>query len=476
MIYHTADSLIPAPQKVKKLDGTLHLPDLKSYYVPPEFGSLAGRLDKLAGKFKLDCRRVAVQSHARLILKKSPLPREGFRITISNDSILLEAADYGGAIYAVNAFTQLLFSAMIRGFEKPELHCAVIEDAPRFAHRGLLLDSARHFQSPAAVKKLLHLMAEFRLNTLHWHLVDSQAWRLQLNTTAGLENVYTLEPGFYTARDIREITALASSLGIAVIPEIDMPGHSFNLLQHYPQYRCANAAGWIGEYCLGNDEAKKFLQNILQEVMELFPASEYIHIGGDEANIDNWEKCPDCRKALQKSNCRDFRELENKFMVEMAEFIRQNNRKPLVYSTNGSQVFPADVTVQAALDIREPLKHIPNGNKIIYSMHTSLYFDYPANLSEPWETWMFEVSERQVYMCDPYIIWPEKVKDFIIGIEACLWTETIPEWRVLAKTMPRIFAFSEAAWSLPEAKDYHNFAARKENLEAAGYIEYLYSL
>ena len=255
-----------------------------------------------------------------------------------------------------------------------------------------------------------------------------------------------------------------------------MPGHSFNLLQQYPQYRCANGTGWISEYCLGNENAKKFLQEILREVMELFPASTYIHIGGDEANSANWEKCPDCRNALQKSNCRDFRELENKFMVEMAEFIQQNNRKPLVYSTNGSQVFPADITVQAALDIREPLKHIPHGNKIIYSMHTSLYFDYPANLSEPWETWMFEVSERAVYMCDPYIIWPEKVKDFIIGTEACLWTETIPEWRVLAKTMPRIFAFSEAAWSLPEVKDYHNFAARKEMLEAAGYIEYLYSL
>ena len=476
MIRHTADSLIPAPQNVQKQDGFFPLLTLKSFYFTPEFGSLSARLDELFCRFKLPCRRVNTPFDAQLVLQKSPLPADGFRITITPASILLEAADYAGAFYAVNALTQMLFAAMIRGFEKPDMHCAIIEDAPRFKHRGLLLDSARHFQTPAAVKKILRVMAEFRLNTLHWHLVDNQAWRLQLQTTAGLENISTLEPGFYTARDIHEITALASSLNIDIIPEIDMPGHSFNLLQQYPQYRCANGTGWISEYCLGNENAKKFLQEILREVMELFPASTYIHIGGDEANSANWEKCPDCRKALQNSNCRDFRELENQFMVEMAEFIQQNNRKPLVYSTNGSQVFPADITVQAALDIREPLKHIPHGNKIIYSMHTSLYFDYPANLSEPWETWMFEVSERAVYMCDPYIIWPEKVKDFIIGTEACLWTETIPEWRIMAKTMPRFFAFSEAAWSLPEVKDYHNFAARKENLEAAGYIEYLYSL
>ncbi len=434
MVRHTADSLIPAPQNVQKQDGFFPLLTLKSFYITPEFGSLSARLDGLFGKFKLACRRVDVQADAQCILKKSPLPREGFRITVTPTSILLEAADYGGAFYAVNALAQMLFAAMIRGFEKPDLHCAVIEDTPRFHHRGLLLDSARHFQSPAAVKKILHLMAEFRLNTLHWHLVDNQAWRLQLNSTAGLENIYTIEPGFYTAADIREITVLASSLNIAIIPEIDMPGHSFNLLQHYPQYSCANGTGWIGEYCLGNESAKKFLQTVLQEVMGLFPASEYIHIGGDEANTANWEKCPDCRKALQNSNCCNFRELENQFMAEMADFIKQNNRKALVYSTNGSQVFPADVTVQVALDIREPLKHTPNGNKIIYSMHTSLYFDYPANMSEPWETWMFEVSERAVYMCDPYIIWPEKVKD------------------------------------------YHNFTARKEMLEAAGYIEYLYTL
>ena len=476
MIRHTADSLIPAPQNVQIQDGFFPLLTLKSFYITPEFGSLSARMDELFCRFKLPCRRVDAPVDAQLVLQKSPLPADGFRITITTTSILLEAADYGGAFYAVNALTQMLFAAMIRGFEKPDMHCAVIEDAPRFNHRGLLLDSARHFQSPAAVKRILRVMAEFRLNTLHWHLVDNQAWRLQLKTTAGLENISTLEPGFYTARDIREITALASSLNIDIIPEIDMPGHSFNLLQQYPQYRCANGTGWISEYCLGNENAKKFLQEILREVMELFPASTYIHIGGDEANSANWEKCPDCRKALQKSNCRDFRELENQFMAEMAEFIKQNNRKPLVYSTNGSQVFPADVTVQAALDIREPLKHIPHGNKIIYSMHTSLYFDYPANLSEPWETWMFEVSERAVYMCDPYIIWPEKVKDFILGTEACLWTETIPEWRIMAKTMPRFFAFSEAAWSLPEVKDYHKFAARKEMLEAAGYIEYLYSL
>ena len=245
-------------------------------------------------------------------------------------------------------------------------------------------------------------------------------------------------------------------------------------LEYFPQYACENADGVVGEFCLGNEEGKTFIKSVLDEVMELFPDSRYIHIGGDEAETRSWDKCPRCRRAMQEANCSTMRQLENKFMIEMSRHVVAAGRIPVQWGTCSDQRYPVDTVIQTWLDIREPLRVAANGNKVIYSVHTSLYFDYPAKLSEPFETWMFELSERGVYMTDPYIIWPDAVKDAILGTEACLWTEQVPQWRVIRKILPRLAAYSECAWSLPENKDYHNFAQRREYLESAGWVDYLY--
>ena len=171
-----------------------------------------------------------------------------------------------------------------------------------------------------------------------------------------------------------------------------------------------------------------------------------------------------------------MRELENAFMVELSRFIVKSGRTPMIWGTCSGQIYPDDTIIQIWLDIREPLKVAPHGNKMIYSVHSSLYFDYPANLSEPWETWMFALDEKGVYMTDPYIIWADQVKDHILGTEACLWTETIPQHRVFAKLFPRIIAYSECAWSKPEKKSWSDFIRRKELLEAAGYFDYMKGL
>ena len=168
-----------------------------------------------------------------------------------------------------------------------------------------------------------------------------------------------------------------------------------------------------------------------------------------------------------------MRELENRFMIEMTRFPVERGRTPMLWGTCSGQTYPPDTIIQSWLDIREPLRVAPNGNKVVYSVHSSLYFDYPANPSEPFETWMFELSEKGVYMTDPCIIWEEKVRDAILGTEACLWTEMVPEWRVMRKILPRLGAYAECAWSLPEKKLWHDYLRRKELLEAAGYYDYL---
>ena len=470
---NTLDVLIPAPQKVIKYSGTMPGNILKNFYLDKEFAALQIAAGELFAYFDLP----AVQStekNAVWSLQKNPaLPPESYTIEVQSSGMTLCAADMRGALYALNSCRQLFFAAFIRGAAVAEFNCGKIEDAPRFTFRSFHLDSARHFQQVKDIKRVLKLMSIFHLNTFHWHLVDSQGWRLQLKSTAGLENCYTLTPGFFTAADIKEVTDYARQLGIDVIPEVDIPGHAVGTLKFFPQYACCNAQGTPGEFCLGNPESKTFLKQMLTEVMELFPDSEYFHIGGDEAETVNWEQCPLCRKAMQEQNCSNIRQLENNFMIEMTRFVAEHGKKPVIWGTCSGQVYPADTTIQCWLDIREPLRVAPNGNKVIYSVHNSLYFDYPANLSEPWETWMFELSERGVYMTDPFIIWQEKVKDVILGVEACLWTEVVPRHRILQKILPRLFAYSECAWSQPGNKDYVSFCQRKELLESAGFNTFL---
>lgn len=470
------DCLIPAPQRIDVDEKNfLKISDINTFFIEDVFDGFANDIRKLFEFFSLSIKVATDSQKAQFILQRnSALPPESFSVTVTLQGIELSAADPAGAVYALAACRQMFFAAMICGPANARLTCGKVEDFPRFAFRSFHLDSARHFQSTAVIKRMLKLMSQFRLNYFHWHLVDSQGWRLQLKTTAGLENKYTSTPGFYTADDIKEIIDFAAKLNISIIPEVDFPGHSRGTLQYFPQYACVNAEN-PHEFCIGNPESKVFIKNVLREIMDLFPESKYIHIGGDEANSFNWDKCPRCQAAMQAEKCSNIRELENKFMCDIARFVLENGRFPIIWGTCSGQTYQPQTTIQAWLDIREPLRVAPNGNKVIYSVHTSLYFDYPANLSEPWENWMFELSERGVYMTDPYIIWPDKVKDVIIGTEACLWTETIPQWRVIPKLLPRLYAYSECAWSMPEHKDYQDFCRRKELLEAAGYMDYLVS-
>ncbi len=174
---------------------------------------------------------------------------------------------------------------------------------------------------------------------------------------------------------------------------------------------------------------------------------------------------------MKKGGFKTLRELENHFMRELTHFAVEKGRIPIVWGTGTP--FPPETVIQAWLDIREPAKHIGNGCKCIMSVHTSYYFDYPADLNEPHESWMFALPEEGVYMADPYVIWEQQWKDKLLGPEACLWTEYVPEWRIIRKILPRLGAYAETAWSRPENKAWHDFRRRHELLTAAGYEDYL---
>ena len=470
---HSASFLIPAPLQAKLLDGKLPVSTITTFAVADELAAVAAELEKVFAVLEMNVSKVT--DNAVINFKYAPMTNGAWQMSITENGITAAAGDLSGASYAANALAQMLFAATAKALPDDALDCAEITDEPRFQWRGFMLDSARHYQDKEFVKKFLRILSVFRINSFHWHLVDSQGWRYPSKHASKLDAKGRWSVGQYTLDDLREVSQCAKDLGIRIVPEVDVPGHSRIMLASYPEYTC-DPANPGAEFCIGNPETMTFIKNIFAELMEIFPDSPIIHVGGDEADTAGWEKCPVCRKAMEEKGLKSMRELENDFMVELTRFIVSKGRTPMIWGTCSGQVYPDDTIIQVWLDIREPLKVIPNGNKVVYSVHSSLYFDYPANLDEPWETWMFELSEKGVYMTDPYIIWPEKVKDATLGTEACLWTETVPQHRVLAKMFPRIFAYSECAWSAPENKSWHDFIRRKERLEAAGYLDYIKNL
>lgn len=469
------EALIPVPANTVPLTGSLPLQAIKGVYCDETFAFLQNDFSVLGDYLELNL-KAAAETDAAVICKVADTGKNGaWSIRIENGKIVLSAGETTGIRYAFSALTQMLFTAGIEAQKEDALDCVLIEDEPRFTWRSFMLDSARHFQKIDVIKRVLNVCAALRLNTFHWHLVDNQGWRLPISATSKLTAAGRYSDGQYTRAELKDVVAHAKKLGITIVPEVDIPGHSNMLITNYPQLAC-DPANPGSELCIGNPDTLEFMKNVFRELMEIFTESPVIHIGGDEADTAHWEQCGKCRAAMEQRGLKSMRELENAFMVDMSRFIVENGRTPMIWGTCSGQVYPADTIIQVWLDIREPLRVAPNGNKTVYSVHTSLYFDYPANLSEPWETWMFELKESGVYMTDPYIIWAEKVKDSILGTEACLWTETVPQWRVMQKILPRIFAYSECAWSAVDRKDYHDFVSRKELLEAAGYMQYLQQL
>jgi hexosaminidase len=269
-----------------------------------------------------------------------------------------------------------------------------------------------------------------------------------------------------------KIARLGQKNNIKIIPELDIPGHSKMILSSRSIFAC-DPENPGREYCLGNAEGKEFIKKLLDEVMELFPESKIIHVGGDEAETSAWEKCPKCLAAMKEKGFKNMRELENDFMVELANFVLSQGRTPMIWGPGIEQIYPAETIIQTWLNLRDTLRFHSHGNKVVHSVHSSLYFDYPANLNEYWESWMVELTEQGVYMTDPYFKWYEQLKDTVLGLEACLWTETAPQHRIMPKLFPRIFAYAESAWSQEENKNWNDYLRRKNKLEASGYLDFI---
>jgi hexosaminidase len=428
------------------------------------------------------------------------LPPEGFRISFAPGAITLAHADAAGLLYGRAALATLRETAGADG-----LAVGVIEDRPRFRHRGLMLDESRHFFGKAFVLRLLGLMAEHRLNTFHWHLTDGPGWRIEIPAYPKLTDIGawreddTGRPwdwrstrlsftgkkpgdigGFYTEADIREVLARAKSLGIAVIPEIEMPGHAYAALVAYPETACNPASirteGLRGRdvFCATSPEAERLLEAVVDRTAALFPDAPYLHLGGDEVPDTVWKNCPRCAALKEKLGLRTHGELGGVFIRRLAERLAAKGRRVMLWDEAADLPLPPDaaLTVWRTGAATEAARR--SGHPRVLCPIDRLYFDYGQTRDgrgEPRSAGPGLTLEK-VYAFEPS---PGGADDTtLLGVQANLWTEHVvtPE-QAERLLLPRLCALAEIAWSPRASRDFKDFSARLpahlEKLRARGY-------
>jgi hexosaminidase len=366
------------------------------------------------------------------------LPAEAYRLRIQPESITVTAHSEQGVIWALTTAVHLL--------QNGRLPCCEIEDRPRYPHRGVLLDCARHFFPVETVKRVVEGMSLAKLNVLHWHLSDDQGWRIESKRFPKLHEV---SGAFYTQQEVQELVEYARNRGVEVVPELDMPGHTTGILAAYPAYSCTekqvSPASTGGIYptvlCPGKEETFHFLEELLDEIIPLFPGPRF-HIGGDEAPKINWAACPHCRARMRAEGLTELSDLQGYFTRRVQSILKKHGKQAVCWNeTLLAANAPEDVQIQYwTLQHRRAMEpFLRRGGQWIYSDMFELYLDYPYSMT----------SLKKVYHTIPHLgKAPCSQKDGLMGMECCIWTEHITDSKTLEQMLfPRAWAMAELCWS-----------------------------
>ncbi|MBO0936381.1 family 20 glycosylhydrolase [Fibrella sp. HMF5335] len=416
--------------------------------------------------------------------------RETYRLRISPTEIHLQAATTLGALRGVQTLIQL---AALQPNNR-QLPALAIVDRPRFGYRGMHLDVSRHFFPVVFIKKYLDLMALYKLNTFHWHLTDGPGWRLDIKkypklvrqaawrthrtwkewwasprqySREGDANAYG---GYYTQEQARDIVAYAARRGITVIPEIEMPGHSEEVLAVYPQLSCSDKPHVSSEFCLGNDSTFTFLEDVLKEVMAIFP-SRYIHIGGDEASTASWKTCPKCQARIREHHLTDEHALQSYAVRRVGQFLEKHGRRmvgwdEILQGDTPEAPLAEGATVMSWRGESGGIAAARRGHDVIMTPGNYVYFDsYQANpTTQPEAIGGFLPIER-VYGYEPI---PRELTAAqtrrILGVQANLWAEYVSTTEQAEyMVFPRLLALAEIAWSDSSARSWPDFQRRLQD-------------
>ncbi len=516
--------LVPAPRAIETVGAPVLLGAGTSVHHDPELAGAARLLTHRLGAATGWSLPSAPSDRAAIVLRYADdvtdgpatvQPHEGYRLDTSTGRVIIEAAGEAGAHYGVRTLLQLLGERAFRsapiGDDPWTLPGVRIEDAPRCGYRGVLLDVARHFLPKADLLRFIEALAVHKLNVLHLHLTDDQGWRIEIKkyplltqigsrraeTLVGRydknkEGVYDGKPygGFYTQEEIREIVSYAAERHIEVIPEIEMPGHGLAALTAYPWLGCTGGpyAVWThwgisdDVYCAGKETTFEFIEDVLTEVLALFP-SKLIHIGGDECPKGRWKACPLCQQRIREEGLKDEYQLQSYFIHRIERWMHTHGREIIGWDEILQGGISKTANIMSWNGSDPGIKAAQRGNPVIMTPKWYCYFDYSQTSDperyEPLGNTRY-VSVRQAYRLDPCdrLTLPDQKR--IRGVQCNLWTEYIADIRhAQHMVLPRMAALAETGWA-NDRKDYNDFVRRIPALvavykaEGYNYAPYLF--
>ena len=495
-------SIIPQPASVQAAEGVFKLDRKTTIYVESgdsslvrTFAFLNERLLKAAG-FSLPIivgDPLQYGGEKGIFVLNAGLKQEAYHLRISPDRVVVDYGDGAGAFYAVQTILQLLpvniFASERQRGVKWDLPCCDIEDAPRFPYRGMHLDCCLHFFSMDFLKKYIDVMALHKVNRFHWHLTEDQGWRLEIKkyplltekgqwrkeTVIGslYSGFYDGTPygGYYSQDEVRELVKYAAERYVTIIPEIELPGHALAAIACYPELSCgledhyetATKWGIFKQVYCPKEETFKFLEDVFDEVFELFP-SELIHIGGDECPKASWKQCPHCQALIKKLGLKDEYELQSWFIQRMEKYINSKGRQIIGWDEILQGGLAPNAKVMSWLGEEGGIKSAQQHHEVVMAPYPKYYLDY----------WQADPDSEPLAMGGPTLlrtmydynpvpdVLSQEERKYIIGVEGCVWTEYMPTpARVEYMAWPRMCAIAEAGWTT-QGKDWDGFTRRLE--------------
>ena len=511
--------IIPAPVSVKKTSGTFVLDKtvalISNETANAKSADLLNAFIVTKGGFALREAKTLASGQKAIILTSAgadKLPAEGYTIQISANQIKVVGKD-AGLFYAVQSLMQLMPE---KNNDKITIQAAEINDYPRFKYRGMHLDVSRHFFPLSFIKKYIDVLAAYKINTFHWHLTDDQGWRIEIKKypkltsvgaqrngtivgnypgTGGTDN--TPHGGFYTQDEAKQVIAYAASKYITVVPEIEMPGHASAAIAAYPELSAfPERDTWVGEKApwagtrkgknvqqtwgvfddvfVPTDNTFNFLQNVLDEVIALFP-SKYIHIGGDECPKEYWKQSEFCQKFIKDNNLKDEHGLQSYFIQRIEKYVNAKGRSIIGWDEILEGGLAPNATVMSWRGEAGGIEAAKQSHDVIMTPGSAgLYFDHKASTSPDEPLTISGLGSgysnfHKVYNYDPV---PKELtadqKKYIIGVQANVWTEYMETpSKVEYMIFPKIFSLAEIAWSQVERKDFKNFTEERVPLHLA---------
>jgi len=483
-LFSQKNDIIPTPTEQTINNGFMEIENSPEIITESNFNSAATLFKNAIKKLDLNSKKTT-KNRINFSLNEK-LNEEGYILKINTNQIIIEASTETGAIFAFQSLYQLMNLNLKNGIVK--LQNQVIKDSPRFKYRGMHLDVGRHMYPVAFIKKYIDGLAMLKFNNFHWHLTEDQGWRIEIEKYPELNNIgsfrdstlighYTDKPwqfdktrygGFYTKKEIKEVVRYAEERGINVIPEIEMPGHSQAAVSSYPEFGCTGEQvgvaplwGVFKEIYCSKNETFDFLEEIIDEVVELFPG-KYIHIGGDEAPKTNWKACGNCQNVINREELKDEHELQSYFITRMEKYINSKGKQIIGWDEILEGGLAPNATVMSWRGVSGGIEAAKMNHEVIMTPNATCYLDhYQARdtSNEPLAIGGYTPIE-EIYNYEPI---PDKLDEslhkYIIGAQGNVWTEYMKTSdHVEYMVFPRIFALSEVVWAKnrPSFNDFEN--------------------